>query len=88
MAVVYGNWCGRGHKHDMRGADLPPLDELDNLCMLHDQCYAKNKDQDNCDKWFMGEVKKLIDTKTDMGRSALAVYISFVCKRLFWNWWH
>jgi len=34
----YGNWCGLGHG----GEHGDPIDTLDSLCQMHDECYAAN----------------------------------------------
>ena len=34
-SLGYGNWCGKGNN----GQD--PIDVLDSLCKIHDECYAK-----------------------------------------------
>ena len=34
-ALYHGNYCGTGDN----GPGLPPIDELDAVCMRHDQCY-------------------------------------------------
>lgn len=33
--AIYGNWCGPGH------GSGEPIDQLDKLCMEHDQCYQE-----------------------------------------------
>ena len=35
--LYHGNYCGAGDN----GPGLPPIDELDEVCMRHDQCYEQ-----------------------------------------------
>lgn len=44
--AVYGNWCGPGH-----GGPGAPIDPVDRVCQLHDQCYDQRGYLDcSCDR--------------------------------------
>ncbi|WP_058235498.1 phospholipase A2 family protein [Devriesea agamarum] len=49
--AFHGNWCGPGHSGP--GA---PVDNLDELCKRHDECYARTE-QHKCDVELMHQLK-------------------------------
>ena len=56
-ALIHGNYCGFQKIVGPDGADLPPVDVLDAICMRHDYCYERRGVSDcSCDLDLMREV--------------------------------
>ncbi|TYB81636.1 hypothetical protein [Maritimibacter fusiformis] len=75
FALVHGNWCGYQKRLGPGGADLPPIDTLDAICMRHDLCYASRGVNDcGCDLAMMREISGLNWASGRSSRLARAVF--------------
>jgi len=70
---IYGKWCGPGYS----GPEAP-IDEVDNCCKLHDQCYDQLKPSTcSCDKEFLKCLESKRDIHTKKGLAALVMWSYF-----------
>lgn len=78
---IYGNWCGPGHSGP--GA---PIDPVDRVCCLHDQCYDDRGTLDcACDRDLVARMPGAIaDSRTSAagraaGTAAMALFAVSPC---------
>jgi hypothetical protein len=59
---VFGNYCGFG----TRTGDLTatPVDQLDQICFLHDSCYVDRRNHCDCDRTLVAEASAIRDDET------------------------
>src|SRR5262245_18962988 len=68
-APAYGNWCGENYP--LTGFDPEAVDDWDEACRDHDQCYDDHPDgdRDGCDREFRRELVHL--SRSEMVPQAL-----------------
>jgi hypothetical protein len=72
---VYGNWCGPGHPKP--GTKPTPINQVDNACRAHDQCYAFHGYLNRqCDEQLMSALQSIqtSDPLEDAARQGIIVY--------------
>jgi hypothetical protein len=77
--VIYGIYCGWGNLSPDYA--IPPIDELDYACMLHDQCYDNVGRFDcTCDGALADRALELSQTLEDPRVATLAELVSNIFK--------
>lgn len=74
---IYGNWCGPGHPK--AGTNPPPINQVDEHCRSHDQCYANNGYLNRlCDNQLISRLESVQTTDPAEEAARLAIIEYFV----------
>lgn len=73
---VYGHYCGPGNE----GGE--PIDDIDNACKCHDECYHyTNRHNPECDKEFISKLDGLLKTHLSFKQRAVATAMKLYFKK-------
>ena len=73
LPCLYGKWCG-----PLCGGPGAPIDDVDQCCQAHDQCYADRGYFDcRCNRDLMACVAPKINFNSRKGLAALGVWKAF-----------